>query len=495
MDLNARRNGIYQWLRDCLIGPGTDGAVGTLRRIKPLERYQTGILFPIVKGEYGLDPEVEIDDEDDAEDAGDEDGEGQKIRAASQPKRRFVPPSSVGLSFFICGGDIRLQLVPRALRYTLEGERDEQGRFVPREWRSVALGANDSEVRNRTVPEGQGPETWREPVFDGRGELFVRWRPLADGWLVTASLSNTRTLNQEERCSTSSDECNQEALFEVELLCVIDAGEVGPYPGVQYSRLSDEEQELELQYRRHRVYAIGHGAAVDWDLKDGRVVAIRTEFLPRVEVPQVSADVEFADRNVLLIRWLADSDTDRTGCCDALDRFVSAYVAWVQATAVQVDGLVGEEQAAAKRIHGRMSTAAVRMRAGIGLLRRDPLAAKSFALANRAMESQMAQGDRAARRPPRDYRWRPFQLAFLLLALESTINEDSEYRETLDLIWFPTGGGKTEAYLGLMAFLICWRRLKFGVTGGGTTVLMRYTLRLTPWSSCDASHPISEQSP
>jgi hypothetical protein len=69
-------------------------------------------------------------------------------------------------------------------------------------------------------------------------------------------------------------------------------------------------------------------------------------------------------------------------------------------------------------------------------------------------------------------------LAFLLATLESAINEDSEFRDVVDLIWFPTGGGKTEAYLGLIAFLIVWRRLKFPDTGGGTVALMRYTLRL-----------------
>ena len=235
---------------------------------------------------------------------------------------------------------------------------------------------------------------------------------------------------------------------------------------------------MEFQYRHHRVYAIGHGAAVDWDLKDGRVAAIRTEFLPRVEVPQVSADVGVGDRNVLDIRWLAGIEGDLAGRCDALGRFVSGYAAWVNVNADQVQGLIGDTRAPAERILERMHTAVERMGAGIAVLRRDPLVARAFGLANLAMERQMAQADKAAGRPRRDYRWRPFQLAFLLLALESSVDEDSAFRDTLDLIWFPTGGGKTEAYLGLMALVICWRRLKYPASGGGTSVLMRYTLRL-----------------
>ena len=92
----------------------------------------------------------------------------------------------------------------------------------------------------------------------------------------------------------------------------------------------------------------------------------------------------------------------------------------------------------------------------------------------------MRQADHVAGREtePGGYRWRPFQLAFLLTVMPSAIREDDDYRDVLDLIWFPTGGGKTEAYLGLIAFLIVWRRLKHPDTGGGVAAFMRYTLRL-----------------
>ena len=120
------------------------------------------------------------------------------------------------------------------------------------------------------------------------------------------------------------------------------------------------------------------------------------------------------------------------------------------------------------------------MRTGLNLLSRDERVRLAFSLANRAMLDQMRQNDRLQGRSRNDdtYRWRPFQLAFLLTALESAANPESDNREMLDLIWFPTGGGKTEAYLGLIAFQIALRRLRHPDTGGGTTVLMRYTLRL-----------------
>ncbi|WP_343867697.1 hypothetical protein [Caenispirillum bisanense] len=75
--------------------------------------------------------------------------------------------------------------------------------------------------------------------------------------------------------------------------------------------------------------------------------------------------------------------------------------------------------------------------------------------------------------------WRPFQLAFILLNLGALVDKTHDDREVVDLLFFPTGGGKTEAYLGLAAFTIAHRRLSAsGVLGAGVAVIMRYTLRL-----------------
>ena len=167
MEFNAHRDEIYEWLRRCLIGPGTAGG-SDLNRIKPLDRYQTGILFPIVKGEDGLDPAAAIEVVEEDAESEDQDGPGPTVTSVSQPNRRFVPPSSVGLSFFVAGDDIRLQLIPRAVHYVLQGERDEMGRFPQEEWRRGPLGADDSETRNLAAPRRQQTETWRQPVFDGR---------------------------------------------------------------------------------------------------------------------------------------------------------------------------------------------------------------------------------------------------------------------------------------------------------------------------------------
>ena len=75
------------------------------------------------------------------------------------------------------------------------------------------LGADDSKVGNLAAPSGEQTKIWRQLVFDDRAELFVLWRPVADGWLVTASLSNTQCLDQQDDLNKAAAERNEKALF------------------------------------------------------------------------------------------------------------------------------------------------------------------------------------------------------------------------------------------------------------------------------------------
>ena len=101
----------------------------------------------------------------------------------------------------------------------------------------------------------------------------------------------------------------------------------------------------------------------------------------------------------------------------------------------------------------------------------------AFRVANRAVERALSR-----RIKEEDLKWFPFQLAFLLVNLLGMADPDSAERATVDLLFFPTGGGKTEAYLGLAAFAMVLRRLRNpghgGRAGAGVSVIMRYTLRL-----------------
>lgn len=308
----------------------------------------------------------------------------------------------------------------------------------------------------------------------GRGAgIDVQARPQGDGVVLTVTLFNRQISSADERAGNRNRV--EQSLFEARLECAIEEGELAEYPRVDRNLLTEEEQELEFQYRERHIYAVGHGAAVDWDVTlDGRA-RIRSEFVPAVEVPIVSATTG-NDERLLELGRLAGEPTH-----DQLSRFVDDYAAWIAEQAYRAGQVTDAiDRAAADRLCGRMFKTCHRMRRGVGLLGDDDLVAESFRCANRAMLDQMRQNDRVGGRNTESsrYRWHPFQLAFLLAVMKSAIDEDDELRDVVELIWFPTGGGKTEAYLGLIAFLIVWRRLRYQESGCGTVAFMRYTLRL-----------------
>jgi hypothetical protein len=198
--------------------------------------------------------------------------------------------------------------------------------------------------------------------------------------------------------------------------------------------------------------------------------------------------------DVLRLSHLANEKLETVDLVNGLTAFVDDYEAWAAALPAEHADIPERFLAARDRLLDRLGTAAKRMRGGITALQEDPDVLRAFRLANLAMLMQMrhAQDDLAGTRWERDkaphyqgdylaeieYTWYPFQLAFQLLTLESIAVSTSADRPLVDLLWFPTGGGKTEAYLALTAFTIFLRRLRSKNRGGGTVVITRYTLRL-----------------
>ena len=466
------RKKLVDWLRQQLIGPAGEGELG----VSPLDRYPTGVLYPIEPGESGIDP-ASADTLEDADsalfDAQEEEtleseyGENELLAQPAR-RRRYVPPSSVGFSFYV-RGDVNLLITASAAIYDASDDRDEAGQFQARRYKRTPLD-------EKTVV-WSGSETRDQRIWEDRAGIDVRARPHRNGAIVTVTLVNHQELPANVAPSRRQVERVGKSLFEARIECAVEGGQLIEYPRVDPSLLTEEEQELELQYRNRRIYAVGHGAAVDWDVPAKGVPRIRSEFMPCVEVPITTNELSGGDdyQEVLEFRRLAGATKP-----DALLRFVAGYGDWIvkQERDARVLGS-DEEKDAGARTCERMRRALERMNGSIQLLQGDPLAAESFRLANQAMREQMRRAKPAQREEPEtEPRWRPFQLAFLLTVMQSAVREEDEFRDVLDLIWFPTGGGKTEAYLGLIAFLIVWRRLKYPASGGGTAAFMRYTLRL-----------------
>ncbi|MCI6228402.1 MAG: DEAD/DEAH box helicase [Clostridiales bacterium] len=279
-------------------------------------------------------------------------------------------------------------------------------------------------------------------------------------------------------------------------------------PNSDVSAMDDEEQSLDLLYRHKKIYGIGLGTSVDWEIDDNGKGSIWNDFFPITEVPSMSFSLPKNDLlggGELSMKYLSDLDSsDRETKLKSMRSLVDLYRQWVEdleKTAAKLDARY--VSAAAKNIQ-ECKRAYQRMYAGIETLRSNDNAYRAFLLANRAMfmqrihiamQSEMAQvnadrypGDEEisdrlcgmdySRESDASCRWRPFQIAFLLMDINSITDDRSPERSIVDLIWFPTGGGKTEAYLGLTAFTIFYRKLAHSKQSAGTAVVMRYTLRL-----------------
>ena len=183
-------------------------------------------------------------------------------------------------------------------------------------------------------------------------------------------------------------------------------------------------------------------------------------------------DVGSAELSLAALGSLADGAAAKV----ALDPLVAQYRRWIDDQRRGIGDLSGDRAETAGELLKNAGFAADRIESGIAALVRDPDALDAFRMANRAVAKALAQ--RGIAEP----KWRPFQLAFLLLNLPGIVDPDALDRKTVDLLFFPTGGGKTEAYLGLAALALVLRRLRnpedAGRAGAGVSVIMRYTLRL-----------------
>ncbi len=250
-----------------------------------------------------------------------------------------------------------------------------------------------------------------------------------------------------------------------------------------YDTQDADARLADLHYADVCSYAVGHNTSGDWAEPDerGEVTTVFTNPLPSQAVEKLGADITVpgVERGM---EALAAAAGDARTLQAALAGLPSAYSAWLLAEAqIPVPGK--KRQETAQRCLAGAAEALRRIQGGLQLLATDPISREAFQIMNRTMaranrrRSATINGQPpAAQKPPT---WRLFQLAFILLNLEGLANAGHPDRPIVDLLFFPTGGGKTEAYLGLAAFAIARRRLANpDLQGAGLSVVMRYTLRL-----------------
>lgn len=456
MTLTAPQKAALEHLRSAYVGPSEGEDEVLLNR--PHLQYAVGMLFP----RDAATPPQEAKGENEALSEGVEQGDVEEGDGGPQLAEDWRP-SSVAISFVTTSKSIFC----RATGGTYEPVADDG----PPRWRRHPFSFIGVELT-----EGHRA---RQLTADGVPfEIGSRWRAYGSARLVTVHL----------RLSTKSTGDDKQdiprMLFQISL--AVEPGPGGELLEYDTSRSFDidaESAELRLRFRKRKVYAVGHGMAADWQLDaNQRCREVSLTPVPAFVVPAVETTpaADSAAARALGLKLLSRIDTAPEEVLPALDAFVDSFEKWVS----EQEGRVvtfGDRSDVANEIVSRSRAALRRMQAGVQLLRHADQGRlrQAFALAMAAMRLQMRQAsaNRGVVDPP-EPAWRPFQLGFLLVALSSTVDDQHDDRELVDLIWFPTGGGKTEAYLGLAAIEIFRRRLHYGLQGGGTAVITRYTLRL-----------------
>lgn len=453
---------VEEIIRDDLLGPVESDEVICGER--PADYYILGKLYP-----QNTSAEMESRGSS-TEDCGEIDAE-DSISLCNNKK-----PSSFGVSISITGDTKEFAVSTEAARYIA----------ISREEAQSELGCTEKELSNtklfwkRQCIETNHAVIDVEKLTDSRFitykidcNLEIRillHRTLANGnKIITISMINTNIKKSDETYDDSEKVYFQPQITVLEM-------EKDSFDSIVYRRelSSDRDvRELNMLYQSVKNYASGHGCAVDWHEKDG-LIHITSEFMPRYEVLQMRPSLKFKEE-ILSMNYLANAS--KTEIQNGIKTLVDMYTAWIdqQEEKIKEPNFMYPDVAAENIKKCRYT--ANRINNAIKALN-DDKTYEAFRLANKAMFKQRKQNLIINKKYVNDesIRWYPFQLAFFLQEIESFKEPDCDDRKKVDLLWFPTGGGKTEAYLGIAAFCIFLRRLKHAADG--VTVLMRYTMRL-----------------
>lgn len=414
------------------------------------------------------------------------------------PESKIIAPSSMGLRFQVPAGTGPLRFTARWGKYDSRREADEQGKTQTYYDRTPF--AETADVDISAIPAG---ESKRMPLV-GDVEIAVEVFDFDGRRVVEAALLNTAVTGRELSPMLW--------MFQAELEVTAPNGEAVFLPArdamiTDRGSLDPEVRRLDLLYRDRLEFAVGRTASVEWDLSESdarRATAVRTTWLPTAEVPQTQAPT--VANAALSMRALMDASPEELEA--GLKPLIDGYSAWLNERKTENEALPKWLQEQGRIGLDDGAAALTRLRAGLDLLVSNEHAQRAFWFMNRTMRDQRLRSQVAALRIEQkdlsiadaaaavDARgekaasWRAFQLAFILMQLPAVVDPTHVRRSTdfarAELLFFPTGGGKTEAYLGLAAFTFGIRRLQGKVEtpeglldgGDGVAVLMRYTLRL-----------------
>ncbi len=468
------RDELVRALRLDLIGPepGSEHEREELPH-EPSRWYVGGFLVPFEAPE---EQKVDPTGQEELFAAGEENGADDADVPERASARKVFLPSSVGLSLLVAKGADALEAevtwgdyrLPKAEEGEPRGRETTWTREPKRAVVALALPGGDARAATTAVPDSGGLNL----VVTARGAGGVEALGLPAGTRsVSVFLVNDRKPAPEER----KDEA---VAFQVRLVLRSKEPLVARPNATGLDSTDWDDRVADVQYRDVFEYAVGHGVSARAEVaEDGSCREVATEWVPTAAVEKVEPTrLEGVELGMEALAATEDSGS----LAASLAAFPARYGEWIAGQ--RETTLDGNRAEAAGILLDEAKHACARIERGIALLK-EPDVFKAFRVANRAMaQAARRRSARAANVAPEAVeppRWRPFQLAFLLMNLEGIARPGSSDRGAVDLLFFPTGGGKTEAYLGLAAFTMVLRRLRNpGLSSAGVAVLMRYTLRL-----------------
>lgn len=503
----------------------------------PAKRYGAGILFPAgiterrqAEAEADSTPLEEESDSDPGAEAQPPTDFAKSSEGGSPLGARFADglededvglanawrPSAMGLTFL---GDFSLESVSFTVEVnfatylrravTVANSKDDERRSDRELWLRQAGDMAHLRFCSSDVLSQRGPLRCWVPGHEDELEVVVFPRshdldPSGPARYVTVCLVNRREKDHGRLDSLCFFQCSLRVLGNSLTPWI------RPYPEPRPIARSaaDEDQISRVLYRDRQTFALGHGCAADWNEDRPDIVGeVWTDCVPTWESPPFAHDLTDHRGQPLRVSMhkLAGLDPDDDGTIE-LRRLLDAYRGWIaslEPIGRRTPPIPSDLRDTARLLIDRCKDCLRRMEEGLtfleGASETAHRARMAFRLANEAMLISQLRKSRKVRVPevkdgrynwtepppthdlgvrhPHQGYWRAFQIAFLLLSLRGICEPEHEERAVVDLLWFPTGGGKTEAYLGLTAFTIFFHRLT-GEDVEGCEVLMRYTLRL-----------------
>ena len=439
------RNILLDELKKDLVGPRTDDEVLPIR-IPPTSQYLTGILFPL---ETKIDPD---DNERLSSETGDD---GNDVPYEIVEQNIGKRPSSIGLTCNIKIDTKQIIVEIKFGRYDKETSKDQNGRFWKRSHYSESYTIDLDDSSNKLPISNDAMLNYTINKHDTHFSISI-------------FLINNKKTDGEK---TSSEQC----IFQPNIILksvndkkIFVSNDFNSH--INNDGKLAEDLQFDLLFRNKEHFAIGHGCSVEWDNTTNKETKwIKTTIIPNHEVPIIEAR-ERNDQPGLDMKILGEVSNIKD--YDNMLKFLTdEYENWIEEKTKEIMNIDPKFHDTCNYQIDKCKNALERMKNGIEIISTNIEAGESFKFANKAMHLQLLHsmwaknnvksGQVEGIKPPQiPTIWRSFQIAFFLLNIESIFNPKSNYRKTADLLWFPTAGGKTEAYLGIIAFTLGLRRLR-----------------------------------